>query len=272
MNKKRYPEEVTKDNVGILVDEAERIKDKAEQIRHLLVLLAAYVIPAVFMGYSSFSLMIWLAQNGYLNFLLLLPVGLAVKAFWVLLYSFMGFVLLSSGVLLLLSTIRLNEKYLGYPTYDELIFSDCFIIANHVRKNERLEAKKHVGTFLNHLKGFVRYMFFNPRRKVYSPEFDTLRSGKNEISRLLMFSEDNISRLFMDLGLAFVRSDDPKAFLSLKQLVLRVREYGEPKGRLSRLLSGIEQYPHASPVILTIIIIAIALAYYIISGQSLPIP
>ena len=75
----------------------------------------------------------------------------------------------------------------------------------------------------------------------------------------------------MNFGLAFVRNDDPEAFSILQQLVCEAQKYGEPKGRFRRFLSAVEQYPHASPLILTIIILAIGLLYYLFSGQHLPI-
>jgi len=163
------------------------------------------------------------------------------------------------------------EKYLGYPKDEEVIFAHCFIMAKHLRNNERLKAKKEVSYLIPHLTSFVRRLVLNPRREVYSPEFDVLRSGKNEICRMLMFSKDNISELLMRFGLAFVRNDDPEAFSVLRQIVDEVREYGEPKGRFRRFLSGIERYPIASPLLLTTIIIVIAIVYYFVSGQRLPI-
>lgn len=270
--KKGYPRRVTEDNVDKLIERAEKIGEKQQQGWLFLPLLVFYVIPSLVTGFASFFSMFWLLQNHYLDFLLLLPIDLAVKMFWVLQLLFVGVVTLPIIVLLLFSTIWLMQRHLGYPTDEELIFADCFIMAKNLRKNERLKAKNQVNSFLRGLKGFVRHLIFNPRRKIYSPEFDTLRTGKNEICRMLMFSkEEKISELLMNFGLAFVRNDDPEAFSMLQQFVDEVKKYGEPKGTFRRFLSGVEQYPHASPLILTIMIVVVAILYYCLSGQQLPI-
>lgn len=271
MSKKDFPENVTQDNVDKLIEKAERLKEKYERSRYSLPILGFYIIPSLIIGFGLFFLMFWLLQNRYLDFLLSFPTDLAVKMFFVLLIIVVGGISLPITVFLLLSTIWLMQKYMGFPKYEEIIFAECFIMGKHLRNNERLKAKEEVDIFLPWLKGFVRHLIFNPKRKVYSPEFDLLRTGKNEVCRMLMFSKDNISELLMNFGLAFVRNDDPEAFSMLQQLVCKVRKYGEPKGRFRRFLSAIEQYPHASPLILTIIILAIALLYYLFSGRHLPI-
>jgi hypothetical protein len=138
-------------------------------------------------------------------------------------------------------------------------------------ENERLKAKREIGLFLAHRTSFVRDFGYNAHRKVYSREFGLLICGKTELSRMVMFSNDETSQLLLDFGLAFGRNDDPEAFAKLKQLTERVREYGEPAGKISRFLGIVEQYPHSLPFILTILILAIAIVYYVISGQQLPI-
>jgi len=270
MSEEGFPEEVTKDNVKSLVEKAEKIQKKYFQLRFLLFIAIFYGIPTLLLGFGSIFFMSWLGLNQYLDFLLWFPSELQVPMFFVLFICVVAvwFLILAS---LLLSTLWLMRKYLGFPEYEEMIFAECFIIAKHLMNKQRLKAKKEVGFFLATLTGFVRNLGFNPKRKVYAQEFDLLRSGKNEICRMLMFSKDNISDLLMKFGLAFVRNDDPEAFSILQQLVDKVREYGEPKWRFRRFLSGIEQYPHASPLILTIITVVIAIIYFFVSGQRLPI-
>ena len=163
------------------------------------------------------------------------------------------------------------ESRLGYPKDEELIYATCFIMAKHLMDGERLKAKREVRALLNCFTGFTRHLFFNPRRRVYSPELDLFRSGKAEVCRMIMFSTKNVAELLMNLGLAMVRNDDPTAYSTIKQLEEIVKEYGEPKGRFHRFLGGIERYPHTSPLILTIIVLIIAVIYYLLSGQSLPL-
>lgn len=271
MSEEDFPEKVTKDNIDELIEKAERIKEKSQRRRYLLPLMGFYIIPSVIITYALLFLLFWLGQNRYLDFLLSFPADLAVRMLFALLIIMIAVIGLPIIAFLLFSTIWFMQKHLGFPKYEEIIFAECFIMAKHMRNNERLKAKKEVGYLLSQLKGFVRFLIFNPKRKVYSPEFDLLRAGKNEICRMLMFSRDKIPELLMNFGLAFARNDDPEAFSMLQQLVCKVRKYGEPKGRFRRFLSSIEQYPHASPLILTVIILAIALLYYLFSGQHLPI-
>ena len=271
MSKGDFPEKVTKDNTDKLIEKAERIIEKSQQRRFLLPLAGFYAIPSVIIGLALLNLWFWLGLNHYLDFLFSFPTDLAIMlAFALLFFMILGIDLPITGFLLF-STIQLMQKHLGFPKYEEIIFAECFIMAKHIENNERLKAKEEVGNLLSNLKGFVRFLIFNPKRKVYSPEFDLLRSGKNEICRMLMFSRENIPELLMNFGLAFARNDDPEAFSMLQQLVCKVRKYGEPKGRFRRFLGTIEQYPHASPLILTVIILAIGLLYYLFSGQRLPI-
>jgi hypothetical protein len=162
------------------------------------------------------------------------------------------------------------EKYVDYPKDEELIFADCLIMAKYLIDGEKLKAKKEVGRFLGHLKSFTRHIVFNPRRKVYSPEFDFLRCGKTEVCRMFMFSQKNVHELLISFGLSMVRNNDAEAFTAIKQIGDIVKEYGEPKGRFHRSLSIIENYPHASPLILSSIILIIAIIYYLLSGQALP--
>jgi len=271
MSGEKYPQEVTEDNIDGLMEKAEKIREKSLQGRYVIVILVFYVIPCLLIGLWSIFLVFWLGQNHYLDFLSLLPMDLATKIFLILIIIAVGVIGIPTAIFILFSTFWFMERYLGYPKDEETIFAHCFVMARHLRNNERLKAKKEVKYLTPRLTSFVRRLVLNPRRKVYSPEFDVLRSGKNEVCRMLMFSEANISKLLMKFGLAFVRNDDPKAFSILKQLITKVREYGEPKGRFRRFLSGIEQYPHASPLLITTMIIVIAILYYLVSGQQLPI-
>lgn len=116
---------------------------------------------------------------------------------------------------------------------------------------------------------------FNPKRKAYSPELDVLRSGRTEISRMLLFSKEDIAGIFMRVGLAFANRNDPEAYESLVELVKEVRKFGEPKGRLHRLLSHIERYPVSLPWLVGLIIpvaTILILLYFLLTGQRIPFP
>ena len=270
MTKKDFPREVTKENLDDLTERAEEIRKKSLQLRYVFAIVVPYVMLGILVFFGSMSLVFWLAQNHYLDFLLWFPPEMQIKLFFVLLFAIVIAIFLPTLTFLLLLGIWLLRKYSEFPKHKEVIFAECFVIAKHLTDNERLMTKKEVGYFLACLTAFVRD-WFNPKRKVYAPEFNSLRSGKNTISRMLMFSKDEVSALLRDFGLAFVRDDSPEAFSHLKQLINKAEEYGELKGRFRRFLSTIEQYPHALPWILTIILIVAALIYYLVSGQRLPL-
>lgn len=274
MSKEDFPEKLTKSNIPQLIEKAKRIRENSEKFRYGFLIFVLVGIPYVFVASGTFFLTFWLAQQHYLDFLLeaFSPENTIILVFVVFATLVMVFGVATLFVLNI-SVMWFLRNYLGFPTLEEDIFADCFIIAMHLTKNERIEAIQEVKHLLVNLNEFVRKMLnpFNPKRKVYTREFNLLRSGKTEISRMLMFSKENISELFMKFGLAFIQSDDPEAFSILQQIIGKVRECGELKGRFHRFMSGIERYPHASPLILTIIIVVIAILYYYLSGQQLPI-
>ena len=271
MKEEDFPEKVTDKNIEDLIEKAEKLKKKGLQPRYGLAIAVPYSGFALLFVFGSLYLMLWLALNNYLDFLLWFSPEWQGAAFFALLFAVYAVVILPILVFSLLSIIWILRKYFGYPKHEEAIFAECFVIAKHLMNNERLKAKEKVYYFLACLTAFVRDLGYNSKRKIYAPEFDLLRCGKNEISRMLMFSDDKTPKLLMDFGLAFVRNDDPEAFSNLKQLIERVREYGELKGRFRRFLGGIEQYPHSLPFVISMIVIAVAILYFVVSGQRLPI-
>jgi len=262
MSKKDFPKKVTEDNIQHLREKAETIKKRAFQSRYTFAIAVPYTIAGLPVVVGSLFLVIWLLQNHYLDFLLWFSPQLQPIIFLVLLTTIMAVTSIPTLSLSLLLIIWLLRKYFRLPKYEETIFAECFIIARHLMNNDRMEAKKEVRTLLAFLTTFVRD-WFNPKRKLYEPEFNLLRSGKSAICRMLMFSEEKIPELLMNFGLAFVRDDNPEAFSYLRQLVGKIREYGEPKGRFHRFLSLIEQYPHSFTLILSIVIFMTSLLFTI---------
>lgn len=274
MSKKDYPETVTKNNIQQLIEKAEKIKKKDT---HRYSIVSTFIVVLAYLGgLGVFFLMFWLFQNNYLEFFLVtFPSELRFQTFFALLFIVMAVFWVPIMVFIVLFVFWLTRKYFGYPKHEEIIFAECFIIANHLINSRRLEAKKEVDDFLDALKVFVRDYRFNPKRKTYKPEFDLLRCGKNEICRMLMFSANRIPEipnLLMNFGLAFVREDEPEAFSYLKQIVGRVQEYGEPKGRFRRFLGAIERYPYSSALFLTLLLLAVAILYFLITGEKIPMP
>jgi hypothetical protein len=258
MSEKDFPQEITKDNIQQLREKAEKIRQKTLQFRYEIVLVVPYVILGFSVVLYSLRFVVWLLQNHYLDFLLLFSSELQPIIFFVLMFAVVSVISLPTLSFILLSIMWLLRKYIGYPKHEEAIFAECFIIAHYLTNNERMKAKKEVGGFLAFLTTFARD-WFNPKKKVYGPEFAFLRRGKTEICRMLMFSKEKIPDLLMTFGLAFVRDDDPEAFDKLRQLVEKVREYGEPKGRFQKFLGAIERYPQSLTWILTTIIFIVSL-------------
>ena len=270
MTKQDFPEEVTKKNIASLTETAERIRKSYVRLEYSFGVVIPYIAVGILSLYGIVNLGVWLGVNHYLDFILWFSLKLQPIIFFLLLIIFVTLFSFFVLVPLLLLMFWLLRKYSDYPTHEEIIFAEAFIIANHLTNDERRKAKGEVLLFLAILTTFVRD-WFNTKRKDYAPEFNLLRSGKNAICRMLMFSQDEIPQLFMNFGLAFVKDDHPKAFSHLKQIVEEARKYGGLKGRVHRFLSAIEQYPHAIPWILTIVTIVAAIVYYFISGQRLPI-
>jgi len=270
MSNQDFPKETTKENIDYLTEKAEKIRKRSLQLRYAFAIVVPYFILAllVFMGSTWFFM--WLGQNHHLDFLLWLPPEMQVPGFLVLFFTIMAIINLPTNTFVLLLIIWLIRKYTAFPKHKEVIFAECFVIAKHLTEHQRLKAKKEVGLFLASLTTFVRD-WLNSQRKIYAPEFNSLRSGKNAISRMFMFSQDEIGDLLRKLGLAFVRDDSPEAFSQLRELVRKAKEYGELKGRIGRFLSTIERYSNALPWILTLAFMVAGLVYFVVSGQRLPI-
>lgn len=262
MNAKDFPKEVTKKNIDQLREKAERIKQKSLQARYGFSALFLIIISTAAFMLSSIFFVIRLALNHYLDFIFWFPPEWQAAIFLALLFIIAAAITFPTVGLITLSILWLQRKYFGYPKHEERIFANCFIIANYLMNNERMKAKKEVGHLLANLTTFVRDLF-NRKRKIYAPEFDLLRCGKTEVCRMIMFSKEETPELLMNFGLAFVRNDNPEAFSNLTQLVNKVAEYGEPKGRFSGFLSRIEQYRHSLALILGIIVFIVSVLFTI---------
>jgi len=268
MSKADYPSEVTEENVQQLIERARAISKTRTQKRYLIPfgLLIPVTIAIVFVIPSL--ILTWFLQNHYFDFVLVLPsiawqttvqVFLVAIILYIASYTLTFFILPS---LVILSS-RFMTRYFGYPSFEEVIFSECFIIAKHMNNNERAKADRRVYLLLSFLRRFAQD-WFNPKRRAFSPEINILRSGEQEIRRMVWFSKE-ASTWLMKFGLAFVRNDNPEAFSYLRQVIKNIEEYGGAKGRLHRLMSRIEQYPTALPFILSItsLVISTILAIYL---------
>jgi hypothetical protein len=269
------PKEITNNNLKEFQTKAKEIRDKFLRTRLILVSLVLYFVPTALSGVGIFYVIGWLAVNNYLNFLPFWFGSWASAMFFLLIIIVLAFLWIPLSVFYMLTVTYVVQKYLGLPSYEEMIFAECFTIAEKVKGGKRVEAQGEANFLRSLFTSYARNLVFNPKRKAYSPELDVLRSGRTEMSRMILFSKKDISRMFMRVGLAFAQNDDPEAFESLTELINEVRKFGEPKGRLHRLLGHIERYPVSLPWLVGLVIPLTTLAillYYLLSGQKIPFP
>lgn len=232
MSETKYPKEVTKDNIQQLKEKAIKIKRKA--FWSMISTIALYGIislvsmPFIFFYVGVFLLEVLPEMPSETFFGIFLVVFVIV--FWVFLY-----------LLLNLIELVLNKAF-KFPSHEERIFAQCFLITYYLNRNERIKAVKEVDDFISHLSVFCKDIFNYPKRKLYAPEFNLLINGKDQIRRMIFFSEGNIPEILINFGLALVHNDNPKAYSSLKQLIAEAQKYGKLKRRLSRILARMEKY------------------------------
>jgi len=254
-----FPGKITKSNINQLMRRAEGIKKKTDQTRYGFFAMIALVLTTFFIVSGSLRIIIWLALNHYLDFILTLSSEWQIGAFFLILTIITSVISFPILILVALLISWIMKKYFGFPKHEEEIFANCFITAKHLMNNDRMTAKETASSLLNDLKGFIRDYFFNPKRRLYAPEFNFLICGKEEFYRMLLFSKEATPELLMKFGLAFVRNDDSEAYTHLTRLVKLVCEYGEPKGRMRRVLGNIEQHSQSLTFVLAIVIFIISL-------------
>ena len=220
MSKKRFPEQVGKDNLPDLVKRAKKINKWA--FIFMFIVSGIYSIIGLFLVVPLvFYFVGWFLRVSFPE----LPTETFENALIVIFFVVLPFVM----YLLLDWIIWFFERFLGLPKSEEKVFASCFIIANHLMNDEKTKAIKEVSNFASYLAQFLADAS-NKKRKAYSPEFKLLAKGKTQIHRMLLFSKENVSGLFTKFGLSFVRGEDQQAFSNLKELVTEVKKYGEPKG------------------------------------------
>jgi len=172
MSKEEFPKKATEDNLSELVEKAERIKKRGFRLMLIVVCLYALislflVIPLVFYGIG------WLLSISSPE----LSTEMFNNVFLATFFIAMPFAMYLSLDMM----IFLFERFLGLPKSEEKVFAGCFIIANHLRNNEKTKAIKEVNDFLTYLAQFLADTN-NKKRKAYSPEFKFTEKGKNSDS------------------------------------------------------------------------------------------
>lgn len=260
--KEEYPNLITEANFKEWREKADELKKRPKHLVYSMTLVVPYFVLGLPILIAEFIFVVWLSD--IVNFSATLTPEIHAVLFFFVLICLMVLTSFKVLNLLLLGIELYMKRFLGYPTDEEMIFAECMIVADYLRSGEKLKAKKEMRSQLNfYLSRFSRD-FFNPRRKVYRPEFDAIRKGANASSRMLMFASHHIPDLFVDFGLALVRGEDRRAFCSIEKILANIREYGETRGRMQRLFDSIEKHPTLMKVImwLTPLILSLILTLY----------
>jgi len=248
MRETEYPKELTKDNIQQLRERASRIKKKGFRLMILTSIFYAIIglvtMPFIFFYVGDFLLKVLPEMPSQTFFVIFLVIFVIV--FEIYLY-------------LLLNLLELIlKKVFKFPSHKERIFAQCFLMAYYLTNNERMKALKEVDNFVAHLSVFTKDIF-NPKAKEYAPEFNMLISGKNQIRRMLLFSNEKIAHLLTSFGLALVHDEDSKAFSILNKIISEAKKYGKLEGRLQKFLSTLEKYPHSLTFAISIFALLLAI-------------
>lgn len=256
------PSEIAKQDYPKWKEVARRIKLRKKDLSSNLIIS----VPSVYLGWvlilTAQMVMGLLARYHYLDFLLYL------SPFWLALSILALFGVIASTIailpmiLALLGTQYLVRRFLGYPTDEDVIFAESFIIGDRLASRDRMGARKEVPRFLGAITQLSRN-WLNTRRAVYSQELSALGKNRTALCRMIMFSPDGfidqIGELFVGFGSALRNGDYPSVFEYLRSLEANFRGF-IPYSRIQRILGSIERYPKA----VTIILIILALVVYAI--------
>ena len=226
MGQERYPKEVTKENLPQLAERAKKVKRKANIVLYSTSIV--YSLVALFFAVPVFFL--W----GVFVIKTSPPMSseeattIIFVTFWVVYLVFLYFFLI-----LVESSIRRIAKL----KYEDAVFSECILIANSLVHNNKREAIREVDNFLSTLHIFQSSSGYNSKAKRYSPEIGALSRGKNQIKRMLLFSNENTYELFTNFGLALVNNDDPTAHRFIKHIIHEAERYGTMEGWLQKIQS-----------------------------------
>jgi hypothetical protein len=233
MSEAYYPNKITEENIQELKEKAARIKKKA----FLLMLLTTGlygIFGIIFLRYM-FPFIGSSLLNAYPD--------LSPTTFWVtFLVVFVIIFLIYLYFLLNLIEFVLKKAF-KFPRHEERIFAQIVLMVYYLKKNERTKAIREVNDFITHLSVFTKDFFNYPKGKMYAPEFNMLINGRNQIERMLFFSEvEPTSTILTNFGLSLVSNEEREAYSSLKRLIEEVQKYGRLEGRLSAILTQMKKY------------------------------
>jgi hypothetical protein len=250
MSEAYYPNKITEENIQELKEKATRIKKKA-----FLLMILTTVFYSIF-GFIFLWYMFPFIGSSLLN---AYP-DLSPTTFWVT-FLVVFFIVFEVFLILLLNLLEpILRRALNFPRHEERIFAQIVLMVYYLKKNERRKAIREVADFITHLSVFTKDFFNYPKGKMYAPEFNMLITGRNQIKRMLFFSEEKpISAILSNFGLSLVSNEEREAYSSLKRLIEEVQKYGKLEGRLSGILAQMKKYDVVVTWILLLIPIILAI-------------
>lgn len=225
MENYEYPKEVTEKNFQELVGRAQKIRKREWDLDFIAVFVTVAIMAAILVS------ILWYFSGYLKNFtdprlfsitIVLLSIGASLFAS----------TYVAEGARLFLR--RLNFFINHFPTREESIFAECFIILNRLDKNRiYAESWRHrfqgatwrTGLLCDEFSLYAKDLF-NLKRRFYAPEFRLLASGTNQINRMLLFSGSVVNGLLSRFALAFVNNEDVIAHRCLKEILSEVEKYG----------------------------------------------
>jgi hypothetical protein len=237
-----YPKEVTKDNIGNLLERARLIKRKNTVSMFLTSFIVSIITIPVLFGFlflGTYVAEVWYPTSP-------IQALITVIAFLLLFGEFLLFFLLDFVEYLINKGLKLN--------YRESVFASCILISNFLYSKKTEAAKKEVNGLIPALLGLKR-----TSGREYTEEINSLSNGKRQLKRMLSFSENKVPELFLSFGASVYFNDDPMAYLFLKSLLKEIKHYGKIEGPFRKLENLVTSYKGLTALFLSIVGIIIAI-------------
>lgn len=227
MSKEEYPKAVTKENLPQLVEKAKKIKRKNK-----IVLGATISIYSV-IGWLATPILLFL--SGQLVIASYSPTTMPSSIELNIIIIVVFFAAYTAFLLYFLLFLEYGIRRIAKLRYSELVFYECVLIINSLNQGNKEGAIKEVDGFVSSLFSYQRTSGFNSKAKRYKPEIKTLKVGKKQIKRMLLFSTENISEFFSNFGLALINNDDPTAYQYLHNILDEAGQYGKLEGWFDKI-------------------------------------
>lgn len=251
MTNQEYPNEITKDNLPKLVENAKKTKRKADLVMWSTTVI--YSIGSIIVLFIGFPL--W----GYFVIVTSPPMS-PQEAFWTILISFIVF--LQLVIVLLLFTSESAMKRVFHLSYEDWVFGECVLIADYMRNNKKEKAVSEVNNLSSSIRGLLWNSRRNSRNKLLSSELKALENGNKSIKRMLLFSTQDTVGMLERFALAFIHNRDSDVFFTIKDLIDEAKLFGEMRSLTQRVFGRLEKYPTVVYVVWAVVstIISIILA------------